>query len=306
MNKLTIIIPFSVKSDNDVKVLYSTINQNYKNLEILVLKNPNVIINFTHPQVKFINSDREKSIPELLNEASSLTESPYIGFLHPNDLLLFDAVQVRYEKLIKNPNLVASIGLGLVSDNNFHLKNNLHHEYFLNENYEYPPNSLNSILNKEINPTFSSLIIKKEIFETLKVDDSLKATYEWDFFIRLYLNYSGKINLINKVMYISSAQETTIACEKAKFFVNCLKETMNIHSLYTSNNINEQYHKTFYTMLFLLVEYYKDNYKLKLYLLYNYIKLIGQNKEIAPNITFLAMLLNFIVSSKKLSLNKAA
>jgi hypothetical protein len=246
-----------------------------KDFNILIVTTRNISLPVSN-KIEIIRLNNEQTIPLLLNIGIKENTSEYVCFLNPNDLLLFNALKIRYEEFQKYENIAACYGLGIDTDINYQVKQNLNYEYFTQPNIILPKNDIRQILSMDINLSISSLMMKKEVSKSIEFNPFLKTTYVWDFIIRLFSNYEEKVCQISDPVYISREEEYNIKYNNQKYFIEYLKEATYILDNYFSNpdmpdklkDLNIQCFKNLYSYLFfILVEYFPYNFWLRFYLL---------------------------------------
>lgn len=314
MAKISVIIPAKSEKSDLKKVLYSLLNQNFQDFEILVISDKDIKISLNDPKIRNIRTDNPENIPELLNESIKYINSDLVCFLNQEDLLLYNALELRYIEFLKNHDLTACYGLGFDSDLSYEIKKNQNYEYFFREEKALPENSINSVLCGDIFPSVSSLMIKTKAFRKLEYNTSLDIVYAWDFFIRLFEYYKGNIIQINEPVYISRELNAAIAGNKRKYFINCLKESTKVLDIYFSGQNNSEklnldkyycYKSLYYSFLFLLIEYFPFSYLSRIHLLVLYFQKNSELEGRLFDLQFLSMLLNsLIIAGKEIRTDK--
>ncbi|MDD3014052.1 MAG: glycosyltransferase family 2 protein [Candidatus Gastranaerophilales bacterium] len=312
MAKISVIIPFK-NSDADIKkVVYSVLNQNFQDFHLLIVTDEDINIPFNN-KISIIKLNNEYNTSQLLNIGIKQSNSDYICFLGPNDLLLYDALKLRYEEFQRNKSLIACYAFGIDTDFDYQIKQNQNYEYFTQKNVNLPENNIKAVLSGAINLSVSSFMIKKEVFKNIEFNPLLKTTYVWDFIIRLFNNYEGEICQIFDPVYISSEEEYNIRQNNQKYFIEYLKESNYILDNFFNNleltdkfkDLNLQCFKNLYSyMFFILVEYFPYNFWLRFYLLVSYLKKNKQFDNKLMDFWFIGILINSLTVAKKNFLTK--
>jgi len=307
MAKISVIIPFKDSSADIKKVLYSVLNQNMQDFNILIVTDMDIDLPLSS-KINIIKSDKEQNVSQMLNIGIKQTSSEYICLLNPNDLFLYNALKLRYEEFQKDKSLFVCYGLGIDTDINYQIKQNINYEYFVQKDISFPGNDINAVLSMDMNLSMSSLMFRKEVADNIEFNPLLKSTYLWDYFIRLFANYENKICQISDPIYISRDEEHNIRGNNQKYFIDFSKESIYVLDCYFSKgNITEelkevhiQCFKNLYSYLFfILVEYFPYNFWLRFYLLISYLKKNKQFNNKLIDFWFIAILINSISLTKK-------
>ncbi|OGI18594.1 MAG: hypothetical protein A2287_10675 [Candidatus Melainabacteria bacterium RIFOXYA12_FULL_32_12] len=304
MYNISVVIPVEKQTKEFNKVIQSVLNQNYQDFQIIVVSSCKIDNPVINPKIQYISLYHAKSTPELLNKSIHYINSNLVCFLNPNDLLLYNALKLRYEKFIQNHSLVACYGFGIDTDLNYQVKCNQNYEYFY-KNEQLPHNSLKSILSGNIRPSISSLMIKTDVLKRLNFNQNLKFNFTWDFFIKLFRNFDDNICQMQEAIYISRNEELLINEYDKSYFTKQVKETLLVldnffEKTFEDNSARYKVYRDNYSHFFsILTEYYPYNYWLRVYLLTSYIR---KNKELGNKILdlwFLSVLLNSIIAANK-------
>jgi hypothetical protein len=297
MHKISIIIPLNTSKKIN-KVIYSALNQNYQDFQILIITDKNIDL-IQNKKITVIKVQKNCNIPTLLNIGIEASDSKYVCFLNPNDLLLYNALKNRYQEFQKNNDLAVCYGFGIDTDNDYQVIQNQNYQYF-SDNIRLPENNIRTALSSEMDLSFSSFMIKKDILMNLKFDPALKTTYIWDFIIKLFNNYGENICQINEPVYISSENKYN----NQSNFINYLKEANNLLDDYFKKAIQENdfnincFRRLYYYMFSILIEYYPSNFWLRFYLLASY---LNKNKQLENKLFefwFLCVLFNSVTVAK--------
>ena len=205
MDKITVVIPITPNMENLDKSIYSILNQNFQNYEILLVLNKNIDFPIKNTKIRTVH-EKAKNIPELLNKSIKHINTEYVTFLNPNDMLLFDALKLRITELSKNTELIGCYGLFLDLNLDYSVKKNDNYDYFFHE-LNPPENNYKNLLSGELTLTTSCLLIKKEILEEIQFNPELNLTYEWEFFLKLFKKHSENISRIKDPICISMDKE---------------------------------------------------------------------------------------------------
>jgi|GEM_PF-3394745 len=307
MAKINVIIPYKTSGTDINKTVYSVLNQNFQDFEVLVISDNDVSLP-PDKKLKNIKLNGKHNIPQLLNFGIKYSNSGLICFLNPNDLLLYNALKLRYEKFLQHPTIAACYGFGIDTDIDYKVKYNQSYEYFINYKPDLPENSIRTVLSGDISISVSSLMLRRDIFDGAWFNPFLKNAYTWDFIIRLFNRYEGEICQISDPVYISREEEYSIKHNNQKYFIEYLKESNYIldaffNSTETSDklkNLNLECFKNLYSyMFYILIEYFPLNFWLRFYLLISYLKKNRQLDNKLIDLWFIAALINSLSVSKK-------
>lgn len=303
MEKVSIVIPYKKENAGLKKILYSVLNQNFQDFKIVIITDYNIEQTTNDSRIKYIKLPQEKNIPELLNKSINYVDTELVCFLNPNDLLLYNALKLRYEKFLEDPSLMVCYGLGLDTDLEYQVKCTKNYE-FLYVNALLPENNLKSLLLDKFAPTESSIMLKTEVLNHINFNKNLKINYSWEFFIRLLQCYDNKIFRLKNAIYISKNEEAYIKQYKKSFFVKHLKETTDIlDNFFNQVEINSElmelkysiYKENYSRSFSLLIEYFPKDYWLRLYILASYIRKNTQFGNAQLDLCFLSALINSLL-----------
>lgn len=308
MAKISVILPLKNPDADLKKVVYSVLNQNFQDFHLFIIANND--INFSlGDKISLIKLTGDYHISQLLNFGIKYADSEYICFLNPNDLLLYNALKIRFDEFQKNNKLVACYGFGIDTDIDYQVKQNQNYEYFTDQNTSLPKNNIKTVLSGDMNLSISSLMLRKNIFENIELfNPYLKTTYSWDFIIKLFANYENEICQIKDPIYISREEECSIKQNNQKYFVEYLKESTCIldnffNDLELTEKLKElkfQCFKNLYSyMFFILVEYFPYNFWLRFYLLISYLKKNQEFDNKLVEVWFISLLLNSLTLAKR-------
>ncbi|EKE04160.1 MAG: Glycosyl transferase, group 2 family protein [uncultured bacterium] len=306
MYNISVIIPVIEEFKDLNKIIQSVLNQNYQDFQVIVVSNCKIEKPVVDPRIQYINLYYAKNIPELLNKSINYINTELTCFINPNDLLLYNALELRLQKFRNNHALVACYGFGFDTDCDYQVKCNHNYEYFYN-NENLPSNNLKSVLQGDIRPTISSLMIKTEILKQLCFNENLKFNYDWDFFIKLFKSFGDNTYQLKEAIYLSKNEAETVKQYNKSFFIKYVKETLSILDtffeetlLYKPIEAKYKIYKDNYSRFFTaLTEHFPGDHLLRIYLLTSYIR---KNNEFGNKILdfwFLSLLLNSLIATNK-------
>ena len=300
MSKITVLILVEEKNKDISKCLYSLLNQNFSDYTAFVLSNNEIVNKVIDPKIKYIELDNKKNnIPSLLKIGAEFLNTELVTFIHPDDLLLFYALKSRYNEFVLNPEVNVVYGLGIETDLNYSVKSE-RDVCFLKKN------SIDAVIQGEIMPTISSLMMKTDILKSVFFNCDLKICYTWDFFIKIFSLYSDKIVQIADPIYISKNSDELVKKGKSRYFRGVINETQSIIDSYFEKKVFGQdqiikvdiYKKFYYIYLSLLADNFPDNIVLKMFLLVSYLKTNTRFNNELFEYWYFSALLNSIIRSK--------
>ncbi len=284
--KISVIIPLLKEDINKhfeiERMLYSALNQKTKDIEIIILGNDlnELQYKYQEPCIKYMQTNKN-AMPQILNDAVALSSDNYICFLDINSLLLFNSLTGHLEALSKNPEHMACYGFGLDVDKDFKAKQTEHNNIFYNKMYEkLPENNLKSFLLMDIRPDLASIMVKKEVFNYIKFNEELDVSYALDFFINLLKKYENKIIQLKEPLYLNNGSIDLKNYKKKSFVVRHLKQYLQVYDDFFekdnlnifSNVKNKAYRDLFLKYIFVVLEYYSNDFKLLFYVIGSYLK----------------------------------
>lgn len=286
------------------RMLYSVLNQNIKDVEIIIsayniqeLKNKH-----KNSCIKYIQT-RIENTPQVLNNSVASSSSDYICFLDINSLLLFNSLSERLEILRQNPEYIACYSFGLDADQDFKAKQTKHNNIFFYKMYDnLPENNIKSLLLTDIIPDLASITVKKEIFNNIKFDENLDECYALDFFINLFIKYENKIKQLKEPLYLNNAHIDFKNYKKKSLVLKSLNQHSHVYDKFfkkdTRNTLsdikNKVYRSLYLKYLFIITESYSGDFKLLFYIIGSYLKKLANNKPDIYDFYFVFILLKNI------------
>tara|TARA_Y100000590_G_scaffold470012_1_gene661288 strand:+ start:910 stop:1950 length:1041 start_codon:yes stop_codon:yes gene_type:complete len=195
--KVSVVIPTQNRSNFLIKSVKSVLNQDYKNIEIIIvddgsIDNTDKVVRDL--KIKNINTVRSYKFKEKVGAAHArqkgveISNGEYIAFLDDDDEWLSNKIELQIKALEKYKNLGAVTCWYQIINND--KKINVQIPDKLNNNHLYWGNMLGS---------FSLAVIKKEILINNKIiHKNLESCQDWDFWIQV-LKYSS-IGIIPKYL----------------------------------------------------------------------------------------------------------
>ena len=186
---ITIIIPIYGNENLLNESLSSSINQTYKNLEIIIISDGskkiniinNIINNFKDNRIKFINNNNNLGVSSVLNQGIKLSKGKYISWLSHDDVMHQNKIEIQYKFLKeKNASIVYSNFILFNKHNNYYIKSiNLteyHNQYLTLLSYD--------------NINGCTFLLDKKIFnESIKFNLNFKHVQDYDLWLRLSKRY---------------------------------------------------------------------------------------------------------------------
>lgn len=310
MAKISVILPIIDNAVDIDRTIYSILCQNYTDFELIVASKVNINLDkFTDERIKFYKSESNK-IPALLNEVLDIVNSEYTCFVDENDVLMFYALKQRIEQ-IENDNLIASYGLGFDSDEEFEpFKNETFNMFFSFENL--PENNLVSLLQMELYPTLSSLMIKTDVIKSLLFNTKYKVCFIWDLTLKLMTEYPNQLKQVNDPIYISGSEYAKLIELKRNYPRLFLNETLLILDKYFNNQSesytdirNSCFSNTFLTTFFMQKQYFANDFFLFFLIINKYIQKNIELKGGLLNTYILSIFFNNLLTIHTSQLTKA-
>jgi glycosyltransferase involved in cell wall biosynthesis len=188
MPKISVVIPVYNGEKTIEETIASVLAQTFTDFELIVVndgsqdKTQEIVQQFTDPRIK-LHSYKNGGLATSRNRGIEKSQGEYISFLDADDLWTTDKLASQYQALQTHPQAaVAYSGTDWIDEFGNFLKNSS------------PPSISGDIygvlLLSNIVGSGSNALIKKEaLLITGNFDESLKASEDWDFLIRLAAKY---------------------------------------------------------------------------------------------------------------------
>jgi len=282
MAKISVILINTTEKAALDKVVYSVLNQNFDDFELIVVDRENFQFNnafLDDKRIRIIKIPEEFNMPKLLNESARQANSELVCFLDSSDLLLFDSLKVRYQTFCSNPECVCVYGFGLETDQDFNPCDSEQNNYFYKA-LPLPENTLQSFINLSIYPQISSFMLKKEVFDRIEFNEKYQENYIWEFFINLFNLNENSVIQIQDPLYLSQNSKFDLTSRNEKQLIFFLSEIIKtIDQVFINRKIRDEdfsvfyegYKNAFWAATFIQMNYFPGNNRLKLYILANYL-----------------------------------
>jgi len=239
MSEKVSVITASYNYDNLIpETIESVLNQTYKNWEMIIVDDGSkdnsveVIKSYCEKDNRIKLYQHEdginKGLAETLKLAISKAQSDWIIFLESDDTIREDYIEKKLEIIRQYPDIKFIYNdVNLFGDKE---KIKEFNEYFQSvakdlEGVTFPANISKFLVKKNIIPTFSCVMLKKEILEKVDFNSSIKSLLDWYLWSQIAPKY--EVYFINEKLtnwrihrgsYINSS---TIDFYKYKYFVKC-------------------------------------------------------------------------------------
>lgn len=223
--------------------LDSVLNQNYKNVEHLIIdgkSNDKTLqifneLNDNYKKIKVI-SEKDKGLYYALNKGIKLAEGDVIGFVHSDDFLKYNTILTEIIKKIKFENLDGVYG-DLIYINKKNIKKVI--RYWKCSEFK------KSLLKQGWMPPHPTLFLKKEVYDKHGFfDTSLSISADYDFILRVFndpklrfgylpkvitaMRLGGKSNRSLKNIFRKSKEDyTAIKKNKIGNFITLIKKNLS-------------------------------------------------------------------------------
>jgi glycosyltransferase involved in cell wall biosynthesis len=299
MPDVSVIIPIK-GIEIDPKIIYSVLNQNYGDFEIILCVSN--LFNMILPddqRIKVFKFNENKE-PSVLNKAIYLAKGNFICFLHTNELLLFDGIKTRLDAVKNSRNAKICLGLGINADEQYLPEKDFLYEFFADRENSFCDDISSFIVNLPLFSSLSSLLIKKEALLELNFNENYDYMYGWDFFIRLFLKFQNGILTVKDPICLSNREKALIRENKKKFIAKFIKESASVIASVDNKALIKGFDTVFANKPFLLAsllikEFFPSDIRLKVLNLCYYLKLTGNLNDQMFSFTCFKFLLNDII-----------
>ena len=238
---VSVIVPTFNRADTIVRCLESIANQTYFNIEIIVIDdcstdNTEEIINqFSDSRVTYHRLDRNRRACYARNYGCRIAKGKYIAFQDSDDVWHYDKLEKELDYLIKEEKDFVFCGMNRISEEKtffFPTQNKINTEkdFFRQELF------WNAV-------STQTILMKKEVFDTVQFDVDFRKYQDWDFAIRIAQNY--KVGYLPEPLVDSFIQTNSVSVT-----VNHYEALKKIYEKYTQYIINDDELEAWYQMLF--------------------------------------------------------
>ncbi len=261
---VSIIIPVKNGEKYIFQAINSALAQTYKNIEIIVVndastdKTKEIIENLMKKSknVRLINHKESKFRSGALNTGIRKSKGKYVSFLDADDIYFPDKTGFQVKFLEEHPDVDMVYGGAVVfSEKGIKGKTKILESKDLREKLRKASEfSLKKLMNEK-HAVFASgkedpgiiagcsVMIRKEVFENLKFDESLKTIQDYDFWYQM-IGAGYKIKHINKYFYkyrIHENQITKDSIQKAKSKKKIFEKIKNLSYFKKSGDLFEKF-----------------------------------------------------------------
>lgn len=178
---VSVIVPTHNRAEMLVKAIDSIFRQSYKNIEVIIVANgctdntPEVVksLQEKYKNIHFLNFPESIGGAEARNRGVDIIKGEYVAFLDDDDEWLKDKLEYQL-RILKNSNYC------IVGCNYYKVGGNSVKEVKLPEKVSFYEMTFENLLG-----SFSFCITKSEYIKELRIDKSLKANQDYDFWLKI-------------------------------------------------------------------------------------------------------------------------
>ena len=195
--KVSVVIT-SYNYDKYIKdAIESVLNQTYSDFELVIIdacstdNSVNIINQFEDERIKFIQNEQNLGLKNSMQKAISCCIGEWIAFLESDDLWLPDTLEKRLACAEKYPQIGIIFNDVLeIGDEKwlFAVKNNFDRVRKILSKKTFPKNIFYDINVHNLILTFSSVMIKRELFENISFETPIDALLDWWLYIHIAYN----------------------------------------------------------------------------------------------------------------------
>ena len=199
--------------------LKSVKNQTYKNWELIFYdncstdKSKNIIKNFSDKRVRYFKSQKILKLYHARNKAIEKSKGKYICFLDVDYTWAKNKLNYQINNIQKHNSQILY--------SNYYINNEKKKTKYLRSNYILPKGRITQNLLNDYCIGILTALINKEIFKKNKFNKRFDIIGDFDFFIRLSMNY--KIFAINKPLATYRYHSTNLSKLKINIHLRELK-----------------------------------------------------------------------------------
>ncbi len=254
---ISVIIPTYNREKTILKSINSVLGQTYKNIEIIIVDDgssdntENIIENINDERVKYYKLNGNYGACYARNYGVKKCSGDYIAFQDSDDEFLSDKLSFQIKNLIKNDSDLDFCKFTINSLDNKEsviLPNEDTIESFKKNGFLLTLSNGNFI-------STQSILMKKNVFLKLKFDEKLPRLQDYDFILRLSVDY--KISFSNKALVNLYRQKDSISNNTDKLLETLKQISLKKYKFDTSIKYN--------IISFILNIYSNEIYKDKLY-----------------------------------------
>jgi len=186
---VSVIIPTYNRVHLVGRAIRSVLNQTYQDFEIIVVDDGStdnteeVVESFNDPRIRYIRHEKNRGGSAARNTGIRASRGEYVAFLDSDDEWLPEKLEKQLSVFEEDSTCgaVYTDFLYMLPDGNVKLCQNYHPEGWI----------LKKLLSSNVVGTTSTVIVKRECFETVGLfDESLLSCQDWDMWIRIAKRYS--------------------------------------------------------------------------------------------------------------------
>lgn len=236
--KVSVVIT-SYNYDKYIKdAIESILNQSYFDFELVIIddcstdNSVKIIKQFEDERIKFIQNEENLGLKSSMQKAISYCSGEWIAFLESDDLWLPDTLEKRLACAEKYPqvgiifNDVLEFGdedLLLAVKNNFDRVRKILSKKTFPKNIFYDINVHNLIL------TFSSVMIKRELFENVSFETPIDALLDWWLYIHIAYNTEAYYMKDKLTKWRQHKQSYIMRKKKSKFKMANIEAYLDVY-----------------------------------------------------------------------------
>jgi glycosyltransferase involved in cell wall biosynthesis len=189
---ISVIIPTYNRARFLERAINSVLKQTYQNFELIIVDDcstddtESIIKNFIDERIVYIKLKKNSGSSVLTrNKGIKVAKGEYVAFLDSDDEWISEKLQKQIELFTESNNF----NLGFVSCNAIYIYEK--ENRILNRIIQRPKDVFKKLLEANFIPSASSVLIKKEVFNTIGLfDRKIKGVQDWDMWIRISQKYA--------------------------------------------------------------------------------------------------------------------
>ena len=179
------------------EVIESVLNQTFKDFELIIVddcstdNSAEIIRQFNDSRIKFIQNDKNYGLKYSVQKALDIAHGEWIAFLESDDLWVSNTLETRIKYIEQYP----EIGIIFNDVEEFGdeewlkaVENNFIRTRKILNRLKFPKNIFYNINVHNLIMTFSSVMIKRELFENLNFNTPIDALLDWWIYIHIAYN----------------------------------------------------------------------------------------------------------------------
>lgn len=205
---ISVVIPTYNREKIIKKCITSVLNQSYSNIEVIVVDDCSedntieIIKTIKDDRIKVYKLDRNSGACAARNFGINKSKGKYIAFQDSDDIWLENKLEQQYKYLLDKKVDMVFCGMNRYNDKDSKK------QFFPSFGFDEDKNHLYQEL-YENRVSTQCILIKKEVAEKIKFDESIKRYQDWDYAIRISMKY--KMCFLNEPLVESEIQENSIS-----------------------------------------------------------------------------------------------